>query len=299
VQDPTVPDRPLARIPEPGERVPLLIDTDAGCECDDQYAIALAIHAPERFDIQGFVATHFGDRPESIAEAKAEIERVLEHSEMAGRWPVAEGGWPMTFSSVPSESEGVDLIIDRAMRHTPERPMWIAILGPTTNTASALVQAPEIADRVVVLFHGRTQFWPRLAWNNNVDKDLKATRILFACGAPFVLFDAGTHLHVSVADTERELAPRGRIGAYLHELRMANPFRRTMQKAFFDLGDTAWLLDPTLGRYDQTDAPELTMECTYDWTRTRGRMLRVYEIDNARTWRLLFDTLAEAYPDAG
>ncbi|MFW6159467.1 MAG: nucleoside hydrolase, partial [Planctomycetota bacterium] len=199
-------ERPIPRIPEPGERVPLLIDTDAGCECDDQYAIALAIHAPDRFDVQGFVATHFGDRPESIAEAKGEIERVLDRSGMLGRWPVAQGGWPMTFSSVPSESDGVDLIIDRAKQHTPEEPMWIMILGPTTNTASAVVKAPEICDRIVLLFHGRTQFWPRLAWNNNVGKDLKATRALYRCGAPFVLFDTGTHLHVSGEDTARRLA---------------------------------------------------------------------------------------------
>jgi hypothetical protein len=38
------------------------IDTDAGNEFDDQYAISLVLGSPDRFDLEGIVAAHFGER---------------------------------------------------------------------------------------------------------------------------------------------------------------------------------------------------------------------------------------------
>ena len=194
-------DRRLPRIPAPGETVPLLIDTDCGCEVDDQYAIALAVHCPDRFDIQGFVTTHYHDDPASMEEGYAETRRVLDLCGVGGKYPVKKGGPPLQFSGVASESEGCDFIIDRAMQHTPENPLWIVILGCCTNTASACIQCPEIGDRIVVLFHGRTQFWPYKASNFNISGDVKACLKLMTSNIPYVLFDTGTYLRCPAEET--------------------------------------------------------------------------------------------------
>lgn len=290
------PQRQLPRIPAPGQRVPVLIDTDAGCECDDQYAMALALHMPERFAIEGFVATFFRSSPDSIPEAVEEIEKVLQLSGQAGRYPIAPGGHPLIWPGRPVASPGADLIIERAMAHTPENPLWVIVLGPTTNTASAILAKPEIAERIVVLFHARSQYWPMKAWNNNIDADLKATQALFASAAPLVLFDTGTFLRCENETTRQKLGPRGAIGAYLQDMRQAKPVRQTMQKAFFDLGDTAWLADPTVGEVERITVPTLGSDTFLDFSKTFGPALRVYQVDTARVWQLLFDVMARAYP---
>ena len=51
----------------------------------------------------------------------------------------------MQYIGVPSPSAGADLIIELAREATPEQPLWVAVLGAATNTASALLMAPEIA----------------------------------------------------------------------------------------------------------------------------------------------------------
>jgi len=289
-----MPERPLPRIPGPGETIPLLVDTDCGCEVDDQFAIALAVHCPDRFDIQGFVTTHYHDDPASMDEGFAETSRVLELCGVAGRYPVRKGGPPLQFSGVPTESEGADFIIERAMAHTPEDRMWIVILGCCTNTASALIQAPEIADRMVVMFHGRTQFWPEKASNFNITGDVKACRVLMQSAAPYVLFDTGTYLRCPAEETERRLAPLGRIGAYLHEIRMRHPYCAGEKKGFFDLGDIAFLVDPTLAEYEVTEIGELGRDRLWNWQKTHGEIIRVYRIDRARTFELLFSKLASS-----
>lgn len=286
--------RPLPQIPPPDARIPILIDTDCGCEVDDQYAIALAAHRPDRFHIRGFVATHFHDDPQSTEKAAEEIERVLRHCGAANRWPIRKGGDPLQYSSAPSESDGAEFIVETAMRHTAENPLWITVLGACTNTVSAYLLEPRIAERVVVLYHGRTQFWPEKCVNSNVVGDLKAARVLFTSKLPLVLFDTGTYLRTPVEETEERLAPCGEIGRYLHEIRLRTEHWRSPRKAFFDLGDIAFLVDPSLAYREETEAPSVGNDLRYDWQRTYGRILRVYQIDRDGTFELLYRTLASA-----
>ena len=51
--------RKVPQLPPKGERLRVVIDSDCKNEIDDQWAIALAILSPERFDIEGFVASNF------------------------------------------------------------------------------------------------------------------------------------------------------------------------------------------------------------------------------------------------
>lgn len=58
--DPAPAYRLVPQIPgPPGVRIRLVINTDAANEIDDLYAIAPALRSPDRFEIAGFVATHF------------------------------------------------------------------------------------------------------------------------------------------------------------------------------------------------------------------------------------------------
>src|SRR5689334_8354311 len=73
-------ERAVPQLPPPGERIRVLIDTDAACEIDDLYAIALALASQDRFKIEGFVAAHFGDSggPQGIEKSAAAIKTVQE-----------------------------------------------------------------------------------------------------------------------------------------------------------------------------------------------------------------------------
>ncbi len=287
--------RRIPRLPGPADRIPILIDTDAGCENDDQYAIALALCMPERFEIKGFVATFFRQSPDSIPEAVEEIALV---QNLCGcEYPVYAGGAPLSYPGVGNNSAGADFIIETARAHDADNPIWVVVLGPTTNTASALLQCPEIASKMVVLFHGRTRYWPRQAWNNNVDADLRATQALFRSRVPLVLFDTGSYLRIDNAVTTRRLGVHGAIGAYLQDLREAKPIRKTPRKAFFDLGDIAWLADQSVGAVEKIEVPELGNDTFLDWRQRHGEALRVYQLDDARVWELFFSALKHRYPD--
>ena len=251
-------DRTVPHIPPPGQRLRVIIDSDAKNEIDDQWAIALAILSPERFEIEGFVganfANSFSEGPDSVEQSVREIELLLDKAGMAGRWPVLHGSHPMRYPHEPSESEGVDFIIERAMAGSPEDPLWVVGLGAATDMASALLKEPRIVDRVVAFWHFRTR-WPEKCYNFNVIGDVRAARLIFHSPLSFVLFDTGTYLRCPMEESERNVRPYGALGQYLHEYRYVRPGFQSPRKGFFDLGDVAALVDPEPGLLGRDRVP--------------------------------------------
>ena len=292
--DPTT--RAVPVIPPPGESIRVIFDTDANNEIDDIWAISLAILCPQRFRIEGFVAANFDNSkggPDSIDSSVEKIETILAKAGMSGRWPIKRGSHPMQYQYEPSPSEGVDFIIERAMNGTPEDPLWVVGLGAATDIASAILIEPAILDRIVVFWHFRTK-WPRQCHNFNVFNDPRAARIVFHSPCSFVLFDTGTYLTCTMAESQQysELGP---LGSYLHEYRYNSKYYQSPSKGFFDLGDIAVLVQPSLGTWEVVDCPDVEKNLDYAFRGTKGRILRCKDVDRDGTFALLRSKLEEHY----
>jgi inosine-uridine nucleoside N-ribohydrolase len=291
-------DRVVPQIPPPGQRLRVIIDSDAKNEIDDQWALALAILSPERLQIEGFVganfANSFSEGPDSVEQSAREIELILEMAGMAGRWPVLRGSHPMQYPHIPSKSEGVDFIIERAMAGSHEDPLWVVGLGAATDMASAMLKEPRIVDRVVAFWHFRTR-WPEKCYNFNVFGDPRAARLIYHSPLSFVLFDTGTYLRCPMEESEQHVRPYGELGRYLHEYRHVRPSFQSPRKGFFDLGDVAALVDPGLACWEVTECPEVDRDLDYQFKGTLGSILRCYHVDRDRTFGLLYEKLKAAY----
>jgi purine nucleosidase len=290
--------RKVPSIPPVDKKLRVIIDSDAKNEIDDQWAISLAIFSPERFDIIGFVgATYLSGGPASIERSCAEIDTVLKLANMKDKFPVYMGSHPMRYQFEPSESEGVDYIIHEAMASTPEDPLWIIGLGAPTDIASAFLKEPRIVDRIVVFWHLRTQ-WPDNCYNYNVFGDPHAARILFHSPLSFILFDTGTYLTCPMPESEKEVRPNGKLGKYLHDYRLGNDWMMSDSKGFFDLGDIAALVDPSIASFEEVFCPDVTQDLSYEFKDKRGKILRCYYINRDKTFELFYRKLRENNAEA-
>lgn len=283
-------------IPDPKERIKVIIDTDAANEIDDLYAIALAIRSPKRFLIEGFVATHFAASrgPEGIDMSCAVIHELMEEAGVKGRYPVMKGGDPMRYPGAPSQSSGAEFIIDKARQSSPSEPLWVIGLGAATNLATAVLLAPDILPLVRYVFHARCEYlWPERTVQYNICGDIIAAKTLLESRVPLVWFDTGTHICASYETTREKLAGLGRLGKYLHEYRDRNAYFRQEGKGFFDLGDIAYLIKPDVCKSEIVPAPALTRWMYFDQDAQNGEMLRVYDINAQETWEILYDRLDE------
>jgi inosine-uridine nucleoside N-ribohydrolase len=279
--------RPAAPWPPPGP-VRIIIDADFANEVDDQYALALALGFPERFRIEGLIAAHFGDAGGSggIEKSWAEMHRVLEKAGRSGSVPTKRGLDPLQYRDRIRANEGVDFIIERAKSAAPDDLLWLVLLGPATDAAAALLKDPSIANRLVVFWHGRTQ-WPVRAWNFNAYNDIRAVRTIFELPCRLILFDTGTYLRIPPAETERRFSPLGPLGAYLHEIRMRRPQYASPNKGFFDLGDIAAIADPSVARWEKVNAPGVDHDLRYDFRQNHGEIVRIYHVETEPVFGLL------------
>ena len=281
-------ERPVAPWPPPSGQLRLIVDTDAANEIDDQHALALVLGSLDRFRLEGLVAAHFGEAggAKGIDKSYAELERVLDKAGMSHKYPLLRGADPLHYRDQTVHSEGVDFIVEKARSATPANPLWLVLLGPATDAAAALLKDPSIADRIVIFWHGRTE-WPLRCWNFNAYNDILAARLIFELPCRLVLFDTGTYLRMGPEESARRFGSLGPLGAYLQEIRHRKPAFMSPKRGIFDLGDIAALVDPSSVRWERTNAPAVAQDLRYDFSRNNGEIVRIYHVENEPTFAML------------
>lgn len=264
------------RLRLPSGKVSVVIDTDAANEIDDQFALAWALSRQDKLDIRGIYATpfSFAHRRALYSQANADaapfnppevgMERsfheILRVQELMGgqqRVPVMRGsaGY-LSCLEQPVASAATEHLIATALSMPPDEPLYVVALGCATNVASALLLAPEIRKKIVVVWTSAfPSHAPHVNQSFNLEQDVLASQWLYDSGVPLVYlpgYHVGAQLRLSLAEVERYMKPHGAIGRYLHALFADNPLwvvtgRPTAAShswVIWDLINIAWLLDP-------------------------------------------------------
>jgi purine nucleosidase len=304
----------------------IVIDTDPGL--DDAIAMLLALAAPEELEVLGITAVA-GNLPLAATERNA--RRVCE---LAGRRdvPVHAGcARPLLRPPVTARhlheagaedrlllpepvaalqaQHGVDFLID-TLRAAAPGTVTLCALGPLTNLAMALVKAPDIAFRIaeIVIMGGAVftggNVTPTAEFNIHCDPH--AAAIVFAAGAPIVLFPLdATYQVLSTKPRVAAIAALGNnagqaVAAMLSLYDKRRSDRFPQGGPLHDPCVIAWLLQPGLfaGRrvnlMVETESP-LTMGMTVaDWWGVTGRAanaLVIDKVDGAGFFALLTERL--------
>ncbi len=139
--------------------LPIIIDTDANNELDDQHALAYAVMNPDAFDIIGVTVNRTkngGDVKQHMEEAIRVLLLCRQYPDIAV-YPGASGTYeeiqPTLDQLVHDGSEAVDFII-REARKPRQEPLILVPIGKLTNITLALEKAPDIVDKVRVVWLG-------------------------------------------------------------------------------------------------------------------------------------------------
>ncbi len=283
--------------------VDIVIDTDTYNEIDDQFAVTYALLSPERLHVEAIYAAPFhNERSSGPADGmRKSYEEILRLLARLGRSPdrfAHEGAtrW-LIAPDRPVPSPAVDDLIDRALRDRA-KPLYVVGIGAPTNIASALLLAPEIAAKIVVVWlGGNASYWPT-ASEFNLKQDPPASRVLFDSGVPLVhvpCLPVTDHLCTTEAEIDRFVKGRGVIGDYLSETYSAcydNHFGRS--RAIWDLGPLAWLVNPAWTDSVLTASPILTSELTWSHDPHRHAVREIRRIDRDAIFADLFLKLEKA-----
>ena len=287
----------------------IIIDTDAKNEADDQYAIVHALLSPT-LDVRGIVPAHFGSRrtTRSMAESREEVDLLLRLMGRTDSVVVADGApAALVDATTPAPSAGSRLIIDEAMKD--EGTLYVAFLGPLTDMASALLEAPEIQDRdVVVVWIGGPPFDGIVEGYHpefNLSNDITAANVVMDSRVPVWQIPMPVYSMVSVGHEElrQRVAPLGELGAYLvRQLVEFNAGVEDLMMDFRSLGDSPAIgavMNPRGAIWRERPAPRFTADGRMEPVNPSRRRVLVCDAIDVR-W-LLEDMFAKlrAFAEAG
>nr|WKF55724.1 Pyrimidine-specific ribonucleoside hydrolase RihA [Paraburkholderia busanensis] len=269
----------------------VIIDCDPGQ--DDAIAILFALGAADRLDVRA-ITTVAGNVPLDLTERNARIVR-----DWAGRThslPVYAGcPRPLTRELITAANvhgktglEGVPLheplaplapqhavafLID-TLRAAPPHSVTLCALGPLTNLASALIEAPEIRNgiRDIVLMGGaffeRGNITPAAEFNIYVDP--QAAQVVFESGVPIVVLprDVAVKAPITPARIAPFRVPGKRCSTMVADIMAAEVAyqkgRRGVEAApMYDPCATGYLIAPSLFKGREVN---VVIETTGEWT---------------------------------
>ena len=203
----------------PTAPIPLIFDTDANNELDDQHALAYLFLNDSIFDIKAITtnATYNGG---NIEEHTAEAARIMTLFGVRDRYPLIDGA-NQDFTTIKpylndnfgyDGQEAVNRIIAEA-RKDHGQPLVLVPVGKLTNVALALAKAPDIADRVRIVWLGSNYPEPG---EYNQDNDPYALNYILETEVPFEIVtvrygkpDGSDAVRIDSVEVERLLAGKG------------------------------------------------------------------------------------------
>ncbi len=281
--------------------VPVVLDTDTNNELDDQHALAYLLFNSDVFDIRGITvnATSSGG---DINDQYAEAVRVMQLCQAFQRIPLYKGA-NSDFEAIKGNlrqpqydgRDAVEFIIREARRDHNQKLVLLPV-GKLTNIALAIAKAPDIRDRVRIVWLGSN--YPEPGEHNQVN-DTAALNYLLDLDVPFEMVTvrygqpSGTDaVRVTPAEIEEKLAGAGpesdpiegrhggtfsRFGDYSVDLfRNAELHGDPPSRALFDVVAVAIVKNPDWGQSATIPAPILDGE---NWRNRPGnyRKIRIWE----------------------
>ncbi|WP_336631340.1 MULTISPECIES: nucleoside hydrolase [unclassified Microbacterium] len=266
---------------------PVLLSTDAKNEADDQFAIVHALLTPT-LDVRGILPAHFGSAGSRVAST-AEVALLLE---LLGdeATTVADGADGALAHADHARPSAASALIAAEVRAASER-VSIAVLGPLTDVASALLEHPDLLakDPLVVWvggppYEGVVGYSPEF----NLINDVAAANVVMASGVEVWQIPMSVYTMIGVGHSELEGRLRGTsaLGDYLVDQLIA--FNRTVEYGpldFRSLGDSpavGAVMNPLAARWSLRPPPRFSSDGEIDGTHDDARRIRVCEAFDTR-----------------
>lgn len=244
----------LKNLEFPTHTVDAILDTDAYNEIDDQFAIAYLLKNSDKINVKAIYAAPFHNEKSSgpcdgMIKSYEEIFKVLE---LMGKKISVMNGSPkfLPNEKTPVVSDAASHLARIAMEYSPENPLYVVAIGAITNIASAILQKPEIAENIVVVWLGSNALHYRDTMEFNLKQDIAAARVVISSGVPLVLLPCMgvvSAFTVSRYELEHWLLGKNALATYLAEntIAAAESYAsgRPWTRVIWDVTAVGWLVN--------------------------------------------------------
>ncbi len=291
----------ISRLQPPQRKIRMVLDTDTYNEIDDQFALTYALLAPEKLSVEAVYAAPFhNNRSASPADGMEksydEILRLLDFLDVAAEGFAFRGAtaW-LGENRAPVDSTAVRDLIDKALASPDDDPLYVVAIGAITNVASALLLAPEIIKKIVVVWLGGHS----LHWSHsrefNLKQDVPAAQVALDSGVPFVIvpcLGVSSHLLTTHPELRACIGGVSALGDYLCQIFAEyRPEGFAASSVIWDISTIAWLINADWAPSELRHAPLLTDQVTWSVDRSRHLTRVVSYIHRDPVFRDMFNKI--------
>ena len=285
-------------------RIRVIVDNDFSGDPDGLFQLTHLLLSPS-VEIRGIIGSHlkvndgFDPSKTQAQNAALKAKELVQMMDLKVTIPIIAGSdVAMPNDSTPVKSDAVDFIIKEALRTNSKQPLYLLCGAGLTEIASALLTAPQIANKLTLIWIGGAEY-PDLAipppnYSNpeyNLNIDIAAARVVYNRSLiPIWQVPRNAYRQTLIPYSQLlvQVQPQGKVGNYLTGL-LENLMTRLQQ--FINIGETYILgdsplvlltalqssfeADPSSSEYVIKAAPTINQQGAYEFNHY-GRGIRVY-----------------------
>lgn len=293
----------ISRLQPPAGKIRMVLDTDTYNEIDDQFALVYALLSPDKLAVEAIYAAPFHNSRstgagDGMEKSYQEILRLLDFLGRSADGFAFRGSTEFLGGGRQAQDNAaVRDLIDRARACPADDPLYVVAIGAITNVASALLLAPDIIEKIVVVWLGGHH----LNWSHtrefNLAGDVPAAQVVLDSGAPVVIvpcLGVTSHLLTTLPELQATIAGVNPVGDYLCQIfKEYRPDSFAASSVIWDISTIAWLLDSDWVPSILTHSPVLTDQATWSVDQTRHLARVAHFVRRDPIFRDLFTKIRE------
>ncbi len=285
-------------------KIRMTLDTDTYNEIDDQFALAYALLSEDKLEVEAiYAAPYYNNRSESPADGMEksyqEILKLLTFMGKSTDGLVFRGSTNyLQDVSNPIRSDAAIDLVSRALKSSPDDPLYVVSIGCITNIASAILIEPQIINNIVVVWLGGNDLnWPTQK-EFNLMQDVLAAQVILNSGVPLVITPCRpvvSHFHTTLPELRYYLKDKNKLSNYLLESVESYNSQQleAWSKEIWDVVTIAWLVNPSWVHTNLVHSPILTDQVTYSVDQSRHLIRMATMLNRDAIFRDLFSKLTK------
>ena len=284
---------------ESKERINVILDTDTYNECDDQFALAYMLLSQDRFNIEAItVAPYHHDNDISIEEGQEksyqEILKICNWLNFDTENKVFKGSNGYIENGYNETNEAVEKIIEIARKNEKT---YIMAIGAITNIALAIKKAPDIINKIEIVWLGGHS---PICDNNkefNFRQDVQAIKEIFESKAKLTIIPCkgvASNLKISIYELEHYLKEKNELCNYLCS-RFYNDEIHGIKtrRIIWDISVVAYLINKEWFEEKEMDCPEINKDLSYSFNKNDRKIKFVTYLNSDKIYEDLFNKIVK------
>lgn len=281
------------------EKIDVILDTDTYNECDDQFALSYMLLSQDKFNIEAItVAPYHHDNDISIEEGQEksyqEILKICNWLNFDTKNKVFKGSNGYIENGYNETNEAVEKIIKIARKNDKT---YIMAIGAITNVALAIKKAPDIIDKIEIIWLGGHS---PICSNNkefNFRQDVQAIKEIFTSKVNLTIIPCkgvASNLKISIYELEHYLKGKSELCNYLCS-RFFNDGIHGIQtrRVIWDISVIAYLINKEWFEEKEMDCPKINKDLSYTFNKNDRKIKFVTYLNSDKIYEDIFNKLID------